>query len=331
MMSKIKIPVVLALMACVIFSCAQEKEESSDDIQRRVLNAYVSLYYPQSQVMPDGLVYIDKIAGTGTELEKYNAAYVDVVTKTLDGNYGEYTDPEIAKRLGTYSKANYYGPRLFEIGYGSTYIGLETVLTGMKEGGETTVIIPPWLTGTEYSNTSQAVSINVIYTVKLKKVIKDIIKYQMDTMANYAKIYYPGLDTLSKGFYFKSLSGGEKDTIASDATVNVRYVGRLLNGFVFDTNIADTAKKYGIYNSSNKYEPLAITYSETAATMSEANGVKIGFCMGLKEMKNYKQEAFTMFYSEFGYGATGDGQSPTKIGPYQPLIFWLQTESEEKK
>jgi FKBP-type peptidyl-prolyl cis-trans isomerase len=328
MMSKIKIPVVLALVACVMFSCAQEKEESSDDIQRKILDAYVSLYYPQAQTMPDGLVYIDKVAGTGTALEKYNAAYVDIVTKTLDGNYGEYTDPEIAKRLGTYSKANFYGPKLFEVGYGSTYIGLETVLTGMKEGGEATFIMPPWLTGTEYASSSQSVSISMIYTVKLKTVIKDIIKYQMDTMASYAKIHYPNLDTLSKGFYFKSLYAGGKDTIASDATVNVRYVGRLLNGFIFDTNIADTAKKYGIYDAAKSYEPLEITYSETAATMSEANSTKIGFCMGLKQMKNYKQEAFTMFYSEFGYGATGEGGQNAKIGPYQPLIFWLQTESK---
>ena len=58
--------------------------------------------------------------------------------------------------------------------------------------------------------------------------------------------------------------------------------------------------------------------------VDESSLVK-GFCMALQKM-SYGDEAFTMFYSEYGYSASGSGE----IGPYQPLIFWLYVEPEEE-
>ncbi|MEG2849522.1 MAG: hypothetical protein RR880_04745 [Bacteroidales bacterium] len=327
MIRKIKISIVSAITACVMFSCAQEKDESTNDIQKRILDAYVAEYYPSAEKMPNGLVYLNRKAGSGEILKKYDAAYVEFTTKTLEGIYTATSDSEIAKMLGTYSKTTYYGPKLYEVGYGTTYTGIEDMLIGMQPGGEATAIIPPWLTGTEYSSGSQGSSSNMIYTFKLKHIITDIIKFQMDTMAAYAKIHYPGLDTTSKGYYFKKLYEGSNDTIANDASINVRYVGRFLDGFIFDTNIADTAKKYGIYNSSNEYKPMNVTMSADIKTMSEASqGLRLGVCMAIKQM-NYKDRAFTMFYSNLGYGAEGSGD----IGKYQPLIFYLYVEPKEKE
>lgn len=308
-------------------SCAQEKEESANDIQKQILDAYISVYYPNAEQMPSGLTYIDRKIGTGDTLEKYNGAYVQFTTKTLEGNYTSTNNAELAKVLGTYSKSTYYGPRFYEIGYGSTYIGIEEMLIGMRAGGEATAIVPPWLTSTEYSTASQAASTNMIYTFTLKKVIKDIMKFQLDSMASYAHLHYPGLDTTSKGYYFKNLVTGGKDTIESTASVKVRYIGRLLDGFIFDTNIADTAKKYGIYNASNEYAPLDVTYAEDINVMSENNsGLRLGFCKALLEM-DYEDHAFTMFYSELGYGSQGSGES---IGPFQPLIFYIYIEPKAK-
>lgn len=324
MMKKIKISIVTALAACAVFSCAQEKEEAANDVQKRILDAYVAEYYPSATKMPSGLVYINQQAGTGDTLAKFNGAYVMYTTKTLAGNYTSTNDAELAKRLGTYSKSTYYGPKLYEIGYGTNYVGIEEMLIGMRSGGSATAIIPPWLTVGEYSD-GQSATENMFYTFELKSVVKDIIKFQLDSMASYARKNYPGLDTTSYGFYFKKLNDSQKDTIAKDATVSVRYVGRLLDGFIFDTNIADTAKKYGIYNSSATYDPLSVSLNEDLATMVESTSLVKGFCKAIQNMKRYEQKAFTMFYSEFGYSSSGKDQ----IGPYQPLIFWLYVEPKE--
>lgn len=326
MMKKIKISVVTVLAACALYSCAQEKEEAANDVQKRILDAYVAEYYPSATKAPSGLVYISKTEGTGDTLENFNGAYVQYTTKTLAGNYSSTNDIELAKRLGVYSKSKYYGPHLYEIGYGTTSVGVEEMLLGMRTGGTVTAIVPPWLTAGAYGG-SQSASESMFHTFELKAVIKDIIKFQLDSMASYAKKNYSGLDTTSYGFYFKKLNDSQKDTIAKDATVNVRYVGRLLDGFVFDTNIADTAKKYGIYSTSRDYSVgESVTLAEDINTMTESSGLVKGFCMAVQKMKRYEEKAFTMFYSNLGYAASGtDG-----IGAYQPLIFWLYVDPKEE-
>ena len=104
----------------------------------------------------------------------------------------------------------------------------------------------------------------------------------------------------------------------------MRYIGRLLDGWVFDTNIADTAKKYGIYDTENDYKALDFKHSNDIETMEQDNSMVRGFCMALKDM-SYGDKAFTMFGSKYGYDYTG--KDP--IGPYQPLIFWLYIEPKQ--
>ena len=51
-------------------------------------------------------------------------------------------------------------------------------------------------------------------------------------------------DTVRTNLYLKPISfGKDTATIKKDSTVSIYYVGRFLDGFVFDTNIEDTAKK----------------------------------------------------------------------------------------
>ena len=39
---------VIASAAALAFSCAKETDESSDSVQRRILEAYVEKYYPEA-------------------------------------------------------------------------------------------------------------------------------------------------------------------------------------------------------------------------------------------------------------------------------------------
>lgn len=319
--------IVLAFMAIVLVSCAQDKAESDRSIQERILNAYLEskdfkAKYPNAQVLPSGIVILEQELGFGDVLKRRDGAYFEYTTQSLSGEYINTTDENIAKQLGIHSNSNYYGPALFEIGYKSTYVGLEEVMTGMQEGGRTMFILPPWLTNTE-NEPEWGESSSMIFDLELKHVITDILKWEEDTMKAYANLHYPGLDTLSSNFYFKSLEKTSNDTLES-GTVQVYYIGRLLDGFVFDTNIEDTAKKYGIYNPENDYKPLDVIHREDLDEMLKDNSLVTGFCMAVQQM-GYNETAFTMFGSKYGYDS--DGKAP--IGPYQSLIFWLQTGDKE--
>ncbi len=310
------------LVAIVAVSCAQEKDEPERTVQQRILDSFVELNYPQATVRDNGLVIIDYKQGTGDTLDTQEAGFFEYTTHYLSGDCIETTDEKLAERLGWFLNSNYYGPTLYDIGYESNYAGLEEAVTGLQVGGSIKFILPPWLSYT-YDKKSWNQSQSIIYEMELKEVLSDIYKWQEDTMSRYANTHYPGLDTTSANFYFKKLHDAGADTV-DGKMVDVRYVGRLLDGWVFDTNIADTAKKYGIYDSSNEYDALSVQYHEDLENMIEESELVRGFCMALKEM-SYGDVAFTMFYSDYGYSGSGSGD----IGPYQPLIFWIYIEPEE--
>ncbi len=333
MIKKIEKLTLLAVSALLLFSCAVEKEESSNDIQKRVLDAYLETYYPDLTPESSGLVYLEKSVGTGKQMERGYAAYLNYTTQTLDGVYASSNDTSVAKQLGTFTKSNYFGPRIYEVGYGTAYIGVEEMLLGLKEGGKATAIIPPWLTTTEYSTSSQGSSVSMFHTYEIVTIIEDIIQFEADTMASYAANNYPGLDSLFDGFYFKLISEPTNDSIPNDSTVNVRYVGKLLDGFVFDTNIADSARKYGIYDPDKAYSSLSVTVEEDSVSMATNTGLVQGFCMGVQNL-NYGEWGFVMFKSGYGYGSTGSTDeygNVNNIGPYQPLIFYMYIEEEEEQ
>ncbi|MBQ8646078.1 MAG: FKBP-type peptidyl-prolyl cis-trans isomerase [Bacteroidales bacterium] len=313
----------VAIMALVLCSCAEDKNESDRSIQERILDAYIKEKFPQAKKLESGLVMIDFQQGSGEELERRDGGYFEYTTQSLSGDYIETTDEELAKRLGSFSNSNYYGPVLYEMGYKTTYKGLEEVMIGMKIGGKAKFILPPWLSVTGSNGDRWEESANLIYEIELKEVINNIDNWEADTMRRYAAIHYPGLDTLSSHFYFKKLHDAKADSLESE-TVQVRYIGRLLDGWVFDTNIADTAKKYGIYDAENDYNALDFKHSNDIETMEQDNSMVRGFCMALKDM-SYGDKAFTMFGSKYGYDYTG--KDP--IGPYQPLIFWLYIEPKQ--
>ena len=310
-------------MALVLCSCAEDKNESDRSIQERILDAYIKEKFPQAKKLESGLVMIDFQQGSGEELERRDGGYFEYTTQSLSGDYIETTDEELAKQLGSFSNSNYYGPVLYEMGYKTTYKGLEELMIGMKIGGKAKFILPPWLSVTGSNGDRWEESANLIYEIELKEVINNIDNWEADTMRRYAAIHYPGLDTLSSHFYFKKLHDAKADSLESE-TVQVRYIGRLLDGWVFDTNIADTAKKYGIYDTENDYNALDFKHSNDIETMEQDNSMVRGFCMALKDM-SYGDKAFTMFGSKYGYDYTG--KDP--IGPYQPLIFWLYIEPKQ--
>lgn len=351
MSKNLKLIVLAALSGIFLLSCVKEEDESSASIQKRILEAWLEVNYPNKdyEVTQSGLVILSHEKGEGESPENYQAAYIHYNVKWLDGNYKSTTDKDIAQMLGTYSEAKYYGPELAEIGYGKITEGLHEALCMMNNGSKMTIIIPPYLSANDYTNNygygytsskTETQTTNLIYEVEMEHVISNLTRFQTDSLEAFKNICYPGLDSTANGFYFKKLSGTSTDTISSGDKAAVWYVGRLLDGYVFDTNIEDTAKKYGLYDASSTYEALTVSYKSTYKEMSsssddnsnssstDGDGYVPGFAKALKSM-TYGDHAITFFSSDWGYGSTSTMSSGSGVPAYSMLYFDIYVEKSE--
>lgn len=352
MSKKLKLIVLAALSGIFLFSCVKEEDEGSASIQKRILEAWLEVNYPNKdyEVTKSGLVILSHEPGEGEYPENYQAAYIRYNVKGLDGNYQSTTNKDIAQMLGTYSEANYYGPELAEIGYGKITEGLHEALCMMNKGAKMTIVIPPFLSANDYPDSygygyttdkTETQSTNIIYEVEMGRVISNLTRFQTDSLESFKNIYYPGLDSTANGYYFKKLSGTATDTIDSGDNADVWYVGRLLDGYVFDTNIEDTAKKYGLYDASSTYEALTVNYKSTYEEMSsssdnsssssssdEEGSYVPGFARALKSM-TYGDHAITFFSSDWGYGSTSTMSSGAGVPSYSMLYFDIYVEKSD--
>lgn len=313
------------------------------------MTSYIKVNYPNATRLASGLTILDEKAGTGTTALKDDmVCYVHYNTYSLSGTCLSTTDSALARHLGTYDAAVYYGPTFFIIGTGQTAVGLEEAFKRMKKGGYIRAIIPPWLTTytSSYSSgstaSSQSSSVNVIYEITMGDIISDLDKFQKDSLEAYSKKYFSGMDSTAYGFYFKNYTHpkgiADEDTVTSGTNVNVWYIGRLLDGYVFDTNIEDTAKKYGLYSSSTTYSALSVEMQASYTSMSSSgtssssssssNTVVSGFARALKKT-TIGDHAVTFFSSALGYSSTSTMSSGKGIPEYSMLRFDIWVTSDD--
>lgn len=341
---------LLAASVVLIAGCAKEKEISDREVQEKILDAYIQANCPTAQKLSSGLTILSLNQGSGPVAPGSNdGIYIHYSTFTLDGTCQSTTDSVKARMLGTYDPAIYYGPSLFILNTTTTE-GLRELLGKLREGGSVRAIIPPWLTSSgsssySYSTGGQQSAVNMIYDIKAGIVIDDVEKFQKDSLESYSKLHFsPKIDSTALGWYFRNFTHPSgipaADTVESGESVNVWYIGRLLDGYVFDTNIRDTAKKYRIYDASNDYEPLSVTmkdtyqnmttYGSSAGTNDNTTGeggsesLILGFVRAIKNM-TYTDRSVTFFMSGLGYGSDGNMSSGKGVPEYAMLRFdiWL--------
>ncbi|MDR3132618.1 MAG: FKBP-type peptidyl-prolyl cis-trans isomerase [Prevotellaceae bacterium] len=326
-------------LAAVVSGCAKSIDEDADNTEKKLLRAYVEMQ-AQAGVQYDstasGLYYRfpeGRKAG-GESPSDTDFLYVNYTMYDLKGNIAtsQYNQSEVAKQLGVFSASTYYGPRLWRVGKSALTGGLEEALHMMKEGEKMRVLIPSWLSAISGSDTRQY-SATTMFDIELLRVVPDIRLFETDTLHKFSVRHYNGIDSVKKDWYYTELQPGDaSETVASIGdTLKVRYVGYLLDGFVFDTNIADSASYHKIYNSSNDYATLAVVYQEATDTdgSGDAEGtmdVVDGFKYALQQMKP-GSEAVTFFSSDYGYKAAGSGQIPA----YAPLRFYIKLEGIGRK
>lgn len=116
-----------------------------------------------------------------------------------------------------------------------------------------------------------------------------------------------------KGVYFIQTLKGKKATKPEKGdTVVVNYVGRMLSGKVFDTNIMDIAKKDSIYSEQGSYKPIDLPFNSGNTIPGWDEGVG---------MMTVGSKAKFIIPSKMAYGENGLGNA---IPPYTPIVFEVE-------
>ena len=321
----------LLLMAALTASCAIEPAEDSDISYDHIMSAWMHINHPDVKPYGSTGAYVLAME-KGDGLSIGDSAYIRVhyTKRTLDGAIAETNVRQLSEQLGTYAVSSNYDGNTWRMTQGYLPAALEEIIRTMRSGGSATVALPKTASGHDYSMydafTSTEESNNYLIDFTIDTVINDIIQYQDQEMRSWFRTHYDSEATIEDHLFFKKLeeNTADTDTISEGATVVVRYIGRLMNGVVFDTNIADSAKFYRIYSGDKSYEGLEVTYYKSDESKFESeNSVVPGFGKAVLQMKN-GEKAVTLFNSELGYGE--DGKNPS-IPEYSPLSFWLYIES----
>ncbi|MCF0176134.1 MAG: FKBP-type peptidyl-prolyl cis-trans isomerase [Bacteroidales bacterium] len=329
--------IVCAAVASAV-SCATKETAEANAGNKLYFDAWLGVHYPQARKVADsfGVYYLpeNEAAGTGAAVTDSCYAIINYTSRTLEGIISETTSETMAKQIGSFTEGNYYGPVVRIIYPGQLNMGLLQSVVGMKVGAKRTAIIPTWLMNAKiykdeksYLGESSGVE-SAIYDIEIADVTTDIIDYQVQNIQKFSDRYLGGIDSTSEGFWYKTLKeSSDTASLPNDTSVYVNYIGRLLDGSVFDTNIEDTAKVYHIYSSSGSYSPVKVTLGEEASdvTMGDsASDVVDGFGLTVKQMHAY-EKGVGVFISTLGYDSSGSG---SKIPGYAPLIFEIELVDE---
>lgn len=323
----------------LIGGCAKSEKTNSNEAEQRYLEAWVQEYHPDAQKTDLGIYILEDEEGTGKEYGGEPYVIVNYTVSGTDGQISATSYKKVAQQLGSYEKSYYYGNTTWIAAESQMAAGVEDMLQGMKAGGTRTALIPSWLlTTSRYKKNSKyfeesSDNSTSIYKIELVGFTDNILEVECDSMKVYSEKYMGGIDTTSYGFYYQQLSEPtDTNAFSSDTTIYINYIGRLLNGQVFDTTIKDTAKMYNIYSSSSTYEPVAVSWGESYSDISfssddsssSSSSLITGFQLTLWQMHKY-EKGVGMFCSAYGYGSSGSGYT---IPAFAPLIFEIELVDE---
>ena len=329
-----KLTIYCAAALLLLSGCAKTPASGTNDAAKVYFDAWLEINKTPDWVKtPLGCYITGDEPGTGTEVVTDTTGnrylWVEYTATTLEGSLSTYTDALSAHQMNAFHESYYFGPRIWQRGENTLYAGVEDAVIGMKEGGSRSFVMPAWLGSySRYADEAQYLSKATgtagIYSVRLVKVIPDLVAWETDSLRSYYKRNFPsaGDEPVEEGLYYVCRHPRSNDLpFTADSTYYINYIGRCLDGRVFDTNIRDTAVFYGIWNSSRTYGPTAIKWATTADKITMgSSSVITGFAKTLLQMGRY--EAGTgIFVSSMGYKGTGSGNT---IPPFSPLRFDIE-------
>lgn len=316
-----------AMLLCA--GCAKDPTTGKNDANKRYLDAWMTINHPDASRVEPGIYVIGDQPGSGSVIGSEEDApyiYVDYTVRQLNGDITSTSDARTAQQLGTYKAGNYYGPMVLTRGEGYFPAGLEAMINTMRKGGTRSAVIPGWLTTvlrrkTEAEYMKEFTGTDAIYTVTLVDEIRDMAKWQIDSIQSYISRHFAPADSLKYGFYMIQTQAPSDDTeLEKTAKIKVNYTGMLLNGTIFDTTDEKLAKDNGVFSSSRTYGPMTATLAEDYKEIELGSSTVVdGFSYCLSKMK-VGQKVSCFFISDLGYNS----QSTSSIPGYSPLRFDIE-------
>ncbi len=305
---------LLLLLPISLFSCKKGGDDAHD-AEMRKLNAWLQVNNITATPTASGLYIIPVVMGNGVAPVDLNYAYINYSVELLDGTIIYSTDSLVADNWGL--EKRYYASELTRLGLSSNIQpGIAEAIWKMKVGGKVRLFMTSNLA---YGlNGLSNIGLPLVVNLELVSAFGDIAKSEKDSVAIY-KAKYSLTETFDgkDGIYYKKII--QQDTCKGKylkdyaKSVKVWYVGRFLNGYIFDTNIDSVATKAGITVSSTSL--FNVEFGK--------NGAVVAFEEVVKNM--WLQEKTTLVTtSEFAYGAIGEMDASKKyylIPPYSQLVF----------
>lgn len=330
-----KLLTLIALTSVFFIACAEVDTPQYEVSLYNAMDKWMKAHRPNVPMIDSGLYYkiFDKHAA-GDDLivgPDGDTALVEVLIngKTLDGSVFLNSNAIEARKLGNFRYTTRYVPFRYIVGlydqYTFTNDGVNHVIKKMKVGDSAVVFLSPNNSyGTIESPISQYTGFegSVFYTngmigeynIKLKKIDPSPLDTVLRHTEKYAvkELKLNAKDSIQKGLYVKrtdSIGGGEfigeKDT-----TIQIKYQGYYLDGFVFDTNIEEVAREHNIYNPAKDYGTYS--YSNKKTGSEDAPEVIVAWLYSIRKLKP-GDKATILTIPEWGYG--DDGQYNNQNGP----------------
>lgn len=139
---------------------------------------------------------------------------------------------------------------------------------------------------------------------------------QRQAIDNYLKEHNLSVQPTNDGLYFIRTKAGKGKAIAQGSPVKFHYVGRLLDGTIFDTSLKEVAEENGMLHPMRTYDPLE--------TMAGTGQMIRGMDEALMMMRE-GDRATVIIPFQLGYGESDMGVIP----PYSTLIFEMEVVSVE--
>lgn len=325
----------IALAAALLCSCAKPAGNTDNADIKRHIEAWLKANYPDATPTPLGAYLLGTEGGSGApvgDADKYPYVRIHFTVSDMTGTINTTTKESIAKQIGDYDETGSYEPVILQRSQDKQPAGLDEAFSLMKIGEVRKTVLPGWLMGKErYSSAEEYMKKGsgntVVYEIEMVEAIPDIKAWEIDSIGRYLAGNHAGMtakDSLSYGFYYvRTKEPSTTEAFKKDTSVFINYTGRLLNGKVFDTTVADTAKFYGIYSSSKDYKPIEIQLDEEVSKYEfKASGSSMisGFATTISKM-HYGESGSGIFYSTLGYGASKQSNA---ILPYTPLRFDIE-------
>lgn len=307
---------LILLVPISLFSCKKGGDDAHD-AEMRKLNAWILVNNITVAPTASGMYFIPVDEGSGVSPVDGDYIYYNMSVETLDGYIVGSTIDSVADNWGLKNATTHYTPTLFKLDskYKGQLNGLVEAALRMKEGEKARLILPSNLAfGSGGYSSVIGSNTTVVINFELVKVVKNISLYEKELVESYANGNGLTLTIPDKaGIYYKNLTElSTKQVGDSASSVKVWYVGRYLDGVIFDTNIDTVATNAGITTSST--DLFDVKFGKNSAIVAFEEVVK----------NMWLQEKTTLVTtSEFAYGAAGnkDANGRYLMLPFTPLVF----------